>query len=159
MLAGGSARWQHARTLHEAPRFTTDSHLGARAEAAPPSIRVLVVDDQPIFLALAYELIEMTPGFEPIGQARSGEQGVALAARLRPDLVLMDVRMPGVGGIEAARRITSAGSAAAVVLVSSDPQAVPAAQAAECGAMAVMRKDHLRPGTLATLWERCGLDD
>lgn len=120
---------------------------------------MLVVDDQPIFLDLACELIEMTPGFESIGQAQSGEQGVALAASLHPDLVLMDVRMPGVGGVEAARRITSAGSATAVVLVSSDPQAVPAAQAAECGALAVVRKDHLRPGTLATLWERRRLDD
>jgi two-component system, NarL family, invasion response regulator UvrY len=127
--------------------------------AATPSIRVLVVDDQPMFLDVACSLIEMTPGFEPVGQARSGEQGVALAATLRPDLVLMDVRMPGVGGVEAARRITTAGSATAVVLVSSDPQAVPAAEAAQCGALAVMRKDRLHPRTLAALWKRCALHD
>jgi two-component system, NarL family, invasion response regulator UvrY len=126
--------------------------IDARAPCAP-SIRVLVVDDQPLFLAVARDLLAMTPGFEEIGQARSGEQGVALAASLRPDLVLMDVRMPGIGGLEAARLITAAGSAA-VVLVSSDPEAVPAAAAAECGALAVLAKERLRPKMLNTFRER-----
>jgi DNA-binding NarL/FixJ family response regulator len=119
-----------------------------------PSIRVLIVDDQPLFLAAARDLIALTSGFEEIGEAQSGEQGVALAAALRPDLVLMDVRMPGLDGVEAARLITAAGSAASVVLVSSDPQAVPAAAAADCGALAVLSKEHLRPTTLAAFRER-----
>jgi DNA-binding NarL/FixJ family response regulator len=80
---------------------------------------------------------------------------VTLAATLHPDLVLMDVRMPGLGGLAAARRITAARTAAAVVLVSTDPQDVPAAAAEGCGALAVIGKQHLRPSKLAALWERC----
>ena len=122
----------------------------------PPrsTVGVLVVDDQPPFLVAARRLIESTPGFEAVGEATSGEHAVTLAAALRPDLVLMDVRMPGLGGVAAARCITLARSASAVVLVSTDPQDVPPADAEACGAMAVMSKQHLRPASLTALWER-----
>jgi two-component system, NarL family, invasion response regulator UvrY len=108
-------------------------------------VTVLVVDDHAIFLDVSRQVIDATPGFEAVGEATSGEEGIALAAALRPDLVLMDVRMPGVGGPEAARRIMDAGSAGAVVLVSSDPQGV--------GGQPVMSKRQLRPSTLVALWE------
>jgi two-component system invasion response regulator UvrY len=116
---------------------------------------VLVVDDQPPFLVAARRLIESTPGFEAVGEATSGESAVTLAATLRPDLVLIDVRMPGLGGLGAARTITSGRSASAVVLVSTDPEDVPVEAAEECGAVAVIGKQHLRPTTLAALWQRC----
>ena len=124
----------------------------------PPSLStvgVLVVDDQPPFLVAARRLIESTPGFEALGEATSGEGAVTLAAALRPDLVLIDVRMPGLGGLGAARCITSARSASAVVLVSTDPDDVPVEAAEGCGAVAVIGKQHLRPTTLAALWQRC----
>jgi two-component system, NarL family, invasion response regulator UvrY len=116
---------------------------------------VLVVDDQPPFLLAARQLIASTPGFAFVGEATSGEGAVTLAAALRPDLVLMDVRMPGLGGLAAARRITAARSASAVVLVSTDPQDVPVAAAEGCGALAVVGKQHLRPSSLTALWQRC----
>jgi two-component system, NarL family, invasion response regulator UvrY len=119
------------------------------------TVGVLVVDDQPPFLAAARQLIARTPGFEFVGEATSGEGAVTLAAALRPDLVLMDVRMPGLGGLAAARCITMARSAGAVVLVSVDPQDVPAAAAEGCGALAVISKQHLRPSSLTALWRRC----
>ena len=121
----------------------------------PDTVGVLIVDDQPPFLVAARQLIASTPGFEFVGEATSGEGAVTLAAALRPDLVLMDVRMPGLGGLGAARCITAARSASAVVLVSTDPQDVPAAAAEGCGALAVISKQHLRPSKLAALWERC----
>jgi two-component system, NarL family, invasion response regulator UvrY len=121
---------------------------------SPSSVGVLIVDDQLPFLAAARLLIASTPGFESVGEATSGERAVTLAAALRPDLVLMDVRMPGLGGLAAARCITMAHSASAVVLVSTDPQDVPAAAAEGCGAMAVISKQHLRPSSLTALWER-----
>jgi two-component system invasion response regulator UvrY len=127
-----------------------------RRHPPPPStVGVLVVDDQPPFLVAARRLIESTPGFESLGEATSGERAVTLAAALRPDLVLIDVRMPGLGGLAAARRITVARSASAVVLVSTDPEDVPAAAAEGCGAVAVIGKQHLRPTTLTALWQRC----
>jgi len=119
------------------------------------TVGVLIVDDQPMFLVAARRLIASTPGFESVGEAMSGERAVTLAAALHPDLVLMDVRMPGLGGLAAARCITTARSAAAVVLVSADPQDVPAAAAEGCGALAVISKQHLRPSSLTALWRRC----
>ena len=76
----------------------------------PDTVGVLIVDDQPPFLVAARQLIASTPGFEFVGEATSGEGAVTLAAALRPDLVLMDVRMPGLGGLGAARCITAARS-------------------------------------------------
>ena len=117
---------------------------------------MLIVDDQQPFLVAARLLIASTPGFKSVGEATSGEHAVTLAAALRPDLVLIDVRMPGLGGLAAARRITVARSASAVVRVSTDPEDVPAAAAEGCGAVAVIGKQHLRPTTLTALWQRCG---
>jgi DNA-binding NarL/FixJ family response regulator len=105
----------------------------------------------------AVGVIESTPGFEHVGEATSGERAIALAASLRPDLVLIDVRMPGLGGLAAARCITMARSASAVVLVSSDPQDVSADAAAGCGAVALISKQHLRPTSLTELWKRCAV--
>jgi two-component system invasion response regulator UvrY len=124
---------------------------------SPPNatVGVLIVDDQLPFLVAARRLIESTPGFESVGEATSGERAVTLAAALRPDLVLMDVRMPGLGGLAAARCITMAHLAVAVVLVSVDPQDVPAAAAEGCGAAGVISKQHLRPTSLTALWQQC----
>jgi DNA-binding NarL/FixJ family response regulator len=119
------------------------------------TVGVLIVDDQRPFLVAARRLIASTPGFESVGEATSGERAVTLAAALRPDLVLMDVRMPGLGGLAAARCITMARSAAVVVLVSADPQDVPADAAQGCGALAVIGKQQLRPSSLTALWQRC----
>lgn len=116
---------------------------------------MLVVDDQAPFHVAARQLIELTPGFDLLGEATSGERAIMIAAAVRPDLVLMDVRMPGLGGLAAARCITMANTAFAVVLISADPQDVSAEAAAECGAVAVMSKQHLRPASLTALWERC----
>ncbi|MEW2283693.1 response regulator transcription factor [Streptomyces sp. NPDC047841] len=68
-------------------------------------IRVLVVDDQFLIRAGLVGLLDAAPGFEVVGEAKDGEQAVRLAAETRPDVVLMDIRMPGVNGIEATERI------------------------------------------------------
>ncbi|MEV5173415.1 response regulator transcription factor [Streptomyces flaveolus] len=68
-------------------------------------IKVLVVDDQFLIRAGLVGLLDAAPGFEVVGEAGDGEQAVRLAAETRPDVVLMDIRMPGVNGIEATGRI------------------------------------------------------
>jgi DNA-binding NarL/FixJ family response regulator len=119
--------------------------------ASPGPVRVLIVDDGPFFQEVARELIDATSGFECVGAACSGEEGIDEADRLRPDLVLMDVRMPGIGGIEAARRIGARGNPAVVVLVSADEGL---AEIAPHGAAPkVVAKRTLCRSTLQRLWE------
>ena len=114
-------------------------------------VRVLTVDDQPRFLSLARQVVRATPGFEPVAEAAAATDGIALAARLRPDIVLMGVRMPGLSGFEAARRILTARTARMVVLLSPDFIAVPADLACRRGVTAI-RKEQLGPAMLRRLW-------
>jgi DNA-binding NarL/FixJ family response regulator len=89
-----------------------------------------------------------------VGEAESGERAVELVEELRPDLVLIDVRMPGMGGIQAARTIKSAHPSTVVVLVSTAaPNELPAG-ADDCLADARVWKGDLRPSLLVQLWER-----
>jgi DNA-binding NarL/FixJ family response regulator len=69
--------------------------------------RVAVADDQPLVRAGFAAIVGHAPDLELVGEAANGEEAVALAVRERPDVLLMDVRMPLVDGIEAARRITA----------------------------------------------------
>jgi DNA-binding NarL/FixJ family response regulator len=70
-------------------------------------LRVLIADDHPFFRDGLRVLLEATPDTELVGEATDGDEAVALAAELRPDVILMDLRMPGIGGIEATRKILS----------------------------------------------------
>jgi DNA-binding NarL/FixJ family response regulator len=121
-------------------------------ESGAAVIGVLTVDDDPGFLRLAREVVTATPGFDPVGEAATGEAALALVDELRPQLVLMDVRLPGIGGIEAARRIADQGrDDVAVVLMSADPTLlVPEVLPSET--IAVLRKERLTPTALRELW-------
>jgi DNA-binding NarL/FixJ family response regulator len=118
------------------------------------AVRVLTVDDDPVYLRIAREVVSATPGFEPVGEATTGEAALSLVPVLRPQLVLMDVRMPGIGGIEAARRIArAAGDRIAVILMSADPHLL-GSVLPPLGALGVVRKDRLSPTALRALWQR-----
>jgi CheY-like chemotaxis protein len=84
------------------------------------AVRVLTVDDQEVFRRAARTLIAATAGFEQVGEACSGAEALELATELHPDLVLLDVRMPGMDGLETARRLGEAEPDAVVVLTSLD---------------------------------------
>jgi DNA-binding NarL/FixJ family response regulator len=115
-------------------------------------VRVLTVDDQVVFRRAAHDVIAATPGFEPVGDAESGEEALDEVERLRPQLVLLDVRMPGIGGIEAARRIGEAHPETVVVLISIEDAEGFAEEAHACGVAAFVRKQDLRPSLLRSIW-------
>lgn len=101
--------------------------------------RVLLVDDQTQFRRAAAALLNATPGVDLVGEAASGEQAVDLAALLRPDLIVMDVRLPGIDGTEACRRILRVQPDIRIVLVSTyDRSDLPGVDG--CGAARFVRK-------------------
>ncbi|HEX2092092.1 MAG TPA: response regulator transcription factor [Longimicrobiaceae bacterium] len=73
----------------------------------PETIRVLLVDDHAVLRAGLRALLEAEPGMEVVGEAGTGEEGVQRAAELKPDVVVMDLSMPGQGGLEATRSIAA----------------------------------------------------
>jgi two-component system, NarL family, invasion response regulator UvrY len=124
-------------------------------EATRP-VRVLIVDDNEKYRRVARLVVDSTPGFEVAGVAASGEDAVAVAAELQPDLLLLDVRMDGIGGIEAARRITAAGTAGVVVLISAWADVDLPERVGVCGASATVHKRELGPDKLVALWDQHG---
>jgi DNA-binding NarL/FixJ family response regulator len=80
-------------------------------------VRVLIVDDHRIVLEGLAALLDSVDGIEVVGEATSGEQAVALAGTASPDVVLMDVDMPGIGGVEATRRIRAAHPGVAILML------------------------------------------
>jgi two-component system invasion response regulator UvrY len=114
-------------------------------------IRVLVVDDQPHFRRAAARMIAAVEGFEIVGEAGSGEEALELMAALPADLVLMDVRMPGMNGTEATRRIRASRPGTRVVLVSITERDSLPPDIDTCGAELFLRKDDLDVGTFESL--------
>jgi DNA-binding NarL/FixJ family response regulator len=116
-------------------------------------VRVLIVDDQAPFRVAARFVVEATEGFEVIGEVETGEDAVARAVDLHPDLVLMDVNLPGIDGLEATRRIRrESGGGVTVLLLSTYEAEDYAAQAVECGAASFIPKSQFGPETLAEAW-------
>lgn len=115
-------------------------------------VTVLAVDDQAVFRHTVRELIAATDEFQQVAEANSGEQALRLAAELHPDLVLVDVRMPGMDGIETARRLHDQDRGAVVVLVSLEALVDLPAAVAQSGVAAHIRKQDLSPRTLRRLW-------
>lgn len=119
---------------------------------AEATVSVLVVDDQLPFRRAARTVVELTPGFDMVGEAASGAEAVDLVASLAPDLVLMDINMEPMNGIEATRRIAVSAPATAVVLLSTyDADDLPA-DARQCGADAYVHKEEFGPAVLAQVW-------
>lgn len=113
--------------------------------------RVLVVDDSEVYQQVGASLVSETHGLRLVGVAASGEEAIQLLPQLKPDLVLLDVHMPGLGGLETARIIRRDSPQTVVILISADPGSV-AADAPSTGAAAFLSKSDLSPGMLDELW-------
>jgi len=83
------------------------------------SVRVVIADDQSMVRAGFSSLLREEPDIDVVGEAADGEQAVAAVRRFKPDVVLMDIRMPGVDGLEATRRLVEGGSAARVLILTT----------------------------------------
>jgi DNA-binding NarL/FixJ family response regulator len=114
-------------------------------------VAVVVVDDQEPFRGAARALLRHAPGFELVGEAESSEEALAVVAALRPGLVLMDINMPGIGGIEATRRVLETHPDTVVVLCSTYSAADLPEEATTCGARGYVDKDELAPELLHQL--------
>ena len=104
-------------------------------------IRVLVADDQTLVREGLVTLLGLIPGIEVAGVARDGDEAVDLAARLRPDVVLMDLRMPRLDGVEATRRLTAAGPTPRVVVLTTYADDESIFAALQAGALGYLTKD------------------
>ena len=116
------------------------------------TVRVLIVDDQEPFRMAARMVVEATDGFEVVGESPTGEESVEAAKDLKPDLVLMDVNLPGINGLDATRQILSQSNSVVILLLSTYEEEEYAPRAAECGASAYIPKSSFSPERLADAW-------
>jgi two-component system, NarL family, invasion response regulator UvrY len=116
------------------------------------SVAVLLVDDQAPFRSAARAVLRRTEGFELVGEAASGAEAIELAESLSPGLVLMDINMPEMNGVEATRRILAEHPKTVVFLCSTYDAADLPADAPASGAVAYLHKEHLSPATITRLW-------
>jgi two-component system invasion response regulator UvrY len=118
------------------------------------TVRVLIVDDQAPFRDVARTVVELTEGFEVVGEVETGEDSVTSARELHPDLVLMDVNLPGISGLEATKEILAEeATKPVVVLVLSTYEADEyGPRAAEAGAAGFISKSEFSPDRLTEAW-------
>ena len=116
-------------------------------------VSVLIVDDQLPFRLAARAVLRRTDGFELIGEAADGDEAVALVAELHPSLVLMDINMPRMNGIEATRQIMEAAPTTTVFLCSTYQRADLPEEAESSGFAAYVNKEELAPALLRQLWD------
>ena len=113
-------------------------------------VRVLIVDDQDPFRRAMGTVVDATEGFVVIGYATTGEESLAAAAALSPDLVLMDINLPGIDGIEASRSLTSAPGGPVVILLSTHDE--DQFDRSGSGAAAYVAKAAFGPDRLSEVW-------
>ncbi|GGM98750.1 DNA-binding NarL/FixJ family response regulator [Actinoplanes campanulatus] len=104
-------------------------------------IRILLVDDHPVVRMGLRGMLDAEPGLTVVGEASSGVEGVALALAERPDIVLMDLRMPGGDGVEATERILAATSGVRVMVLTTYESDRDILRAIEAGAAGYLLKD------------------
>lgn len=121
---------------------------------SPTPAGVMIVDDQAPFRRAAQMVIGAMSGFEIVGEAESGEAAVELFESLAPSLVLMDINLPGINGIEATRRITTAHPDAKVLLLSTYQASDLPSGTDTCGAVGYVNKEEFGPAVVLDIWKK-----
>ncbi|MGH3088237.1 MAG: response regulator [Rubrobacteraceae bacterium] len=107
----------------------------------PETLKIMIADDHPLFRDGMRGLLSTKPDIEVVGEAKTGEETVALAGELRPDVILMDIKMPGVNGIEATRRILSEHPSIRILVVTMFEDDASVFTAMRAGARGYVLKD------------------
>ena len=116
-------------------------------------VGVLIVDDQEAFRSAARMVVELTEGFEVLGEAANGKEGIDLVELLRPELILMDINMPGMDGLETTRRIIDIRPNTKVIIFSTYEPTEYDSRARDAGAIAFVPKSEFEPSVLVATWE------
>jgi DNA-binding NarL/FixJ family response regulator len=114
------------------------------------TIKVLIVDDQQMVREGLRRMLELDEGINVVGEAKSGEECLSLVENVAPDIILMDVRMPGMGGIECTKQLREIGCPASVIVLTVYEDKY-LAQAAEAGAVGYLLKDINRQDLLKAI--------
>lgn len=138
------------------PRRRGARHTGHMAPSVPPvdpaTVRVLIVDDQAPFRAAARMVVELAGGFEVVGETDSAEAALAGLDDWAPDLVLMDVQMPGLDGIAATREVVARRPACRVLVLSTYDAEDYETGAVDAGAVGFVSKSEFGPDELVAAW-------
>jgi two-component system, NarL family, invasion response regulator UvrY len=143
------------RTMKRSGVYTIvrDTSMPHHPNVADERVRVWVVDDQASFRVATAAAVAATEDFTMAGNCETGESAIELIPDGSAGIVLMDIHMPGIGGIEATRRIRAAHPDLIVLLTSTyDVEDLPP-EVASCGAAAYLHKEHLTPDVLTRLWK------
>jgi DNA-binding NarL/FixJ family response regulator len=137
-----------------------DATILTRAEEAviegTDSVGVLIVDDQAPFRDVARTVVALSPGFDVVAEAASGEEAVAAADDRHPNLVLMDINLPGINGLEATRKIVDDHPETIVILLSTYTRDDLPEDARACGAVRYVHKEDFSPLILRETWDEHG---
>lgn len=115
-------------------------------------VKVLIVDDQRPFREASRMVVELTDGFEVVGEAENGEEAIKLVTSLRPDLVLMDVQMPGIDGLEATPRTMDLDQPPHVLVLSTHESGNYREPALTAGAFGFQPKSEFSMDVLESVW-------
>ncbi|MET0490954.1 MAG: response regulator transcription factor [Acidimicrobiales bacterium] len=133
--------------------LTDERRDGDTADTSSPGdVSVLIVDDQAPFRAVARTVVQLVAGFSVVGEAASGEEAVEMSAVLHPAMVLMDINLPGINGIEACRQITTAHPEVKVILLSTYSEMDLPQDARQCGALTYVHKEDFGPALVQSIW-------
>jgi two-component system invasion response regulator UvrY len=130
-----------------------DNVKAGAMDGSTKTVSVLIVDDQMPFRAVARTVIGMTAGFEVSAEAESGEDAVARVDAQPPDLVLMDINLPGISGIDATCQILEKHPDVEVILLSTYSESDLPDDARDCGALAYVHKEDFGPALVRQLWD------